>query len=192
VFGADAGVARVNDFRLTRNIAAQNGDILKIYRFYILRAKIALAHILKRDVFRFYLVAINVYFRERFFNFAVGSSKRGSGIGALSRRRRRTARPRAELNPLADDFRRPPVLPLVVLPSAGLEPPFHHCQTSFLQELIDDFRLPAPDNDIVKLDILLLLARFIGPNPVRCKRNSCNRLAGWRGSELRISREPSD
>src|SRR6266849_9640863 len=63
-----------------------------------------------------------------------------------------------------------PLLPLFVLPFAGLDAPFDVNQRAFLQILLGDFRLLTPHNNLVPLGALLPLAIPVLVSFIGCDR----------------------
>src|ERR1051325_7384351 len=63
---ANSGITRIDDFRLTRNKAAQGGRVAIINNFYVLRTKDTLFHGLKWNIFRFYFALFDINFGKFF------------------------------------------------------------------------------------------------------------------------------
>ena len=103
-----------------------------------------------------------------------------------TRRTSRTAR--AELHALGDDLRAILLLP-ILFPAARLQTPFHKSRRTLFEVLIDGISLPAEDNDIVKICLLLLFAIFADVDAVGGNRKVAHIHARGKRAQFRIASE---
>lgn len=93
---------------------------------------------------------------------------------------------------LGDDFGPAALGAVLTLPLAGLKPAFDVDLTALREVLPADFSELAPDDDVVELRALLLLARLVGPRMIGRDSERGYVLPGRGRADLRVPREVAD
>src|SRR5437899_3294223 len=93
---------------------------------------------------------------------------------------------------VCDDFKTGALLAFLVLPFAGLDAAFDENQRTLLQILLGDFRLLAPDDDLVPLGALLAFAVTVFVGFIGGQRKICDGLAAAGVARLGIAAEAAD